>query len=314
MGRCILALINEGARILEEGIAAAPRDIDVIWCNGYGFPRHRGGPMFYADTLGLANVVESIRELAGMHGKRYWTPAPLLVTLADEARRSRPGKPRAAAPGPNETGECDAAAELRGRRVAERRRPREPASRCQHRRGRRRVRDRGPRFCGGARPRARRRRAGASRADLSRARRDAARARQASADSSRSSTSSRTARARRRATPGSTSTAASARCSSSRARVARTAEQPRLPRRRARGALEGRTFVGQHICVPLEGAAVHINAFNFPVWGMLEKLAPALLAGVPAIVKPATATSYLTELVVRAHRRDRTCCRPERCS
>ncbi|MFO1467482.1 MAG: phenylacetic acid degradation bifunctional protein PaaZ [Steroidobacteraceae bacterium] len=59
------------------------------------------------------------------------------------------------------------------------------------------------------------------------------------------------------------------------------------------------TFTGQHICVPLEGAAVHINAFNFPVWGMLEKLAPALLAGVPAIVKPATSTSYLTHLVVR---------------
>lgn len=59
------------------------------------------------------------------------------------------------------------------------------------------------------------------------------------------------------------------------------------------------TFVAQHICVPLEGAAVHINAFNFPVWGMLEKLAPAFLAGVPAIVKPATVTAYLTELVVR---------------
>ncbi len=58
-------------------------------------------------------------------------------------------------------------------------------------------------------------------------------------------------------------------------------------------------FVGQHICVPLTGAAIHINAFNFPVWGMLEKLAPALLAGVPAIVKPATATSYLTERVFR---------------
>ncbi|HEX8757478.1 MAG TPA: phenylacetic acid degradation bifunctional protein PaaZ [Steroidobacteraceae bacterium] len=58
-------------------------------------------------------------------------------------------------------------------------------------------------------------------------------------------------------------------------------------------------FLGQHICAPLEGAAVHINAFNFPVWGMLEKLAPALLAGVPAIVKPATATSYLTELAFR---------------
>ena len=69
------------------------------------------------------------------------------------------------------------------------------------------------------------------------------------------------------------------------------------------GAVEGLskagTFVGQHICVPREGAAVHINAFNFPVWGMLEKLAPTLLAGVPAIVKPATSTAYLTELVVR---------------
>src|SRR5471030_2793061 len=59
-------------------------------------------------------------------------------------------------------------------------------------------------------------------------------------------------------------------------------------------------FLGQHICVPLTGAAVHINAFNFPVWGMLEKLAPTFLAGVPAIVKPATLTSYLTETVFTA--------------
>ncbi len=58
-------------------------------------------------------------------------------------------------------------------------------------------------------------------------------------------------------------------------------------------------FLGQHICTPLQGVAVHINAFNFPVWGMLEKLAPALLAGMPAIVKPATATCYVTELAVR---------------
>ncbi|MBT53730.1 MAG: phenylacetic acid degradation bifunctional protein PaaZ [Mameliella sp.] len=58
-------------------------------------------------------------------------------------------------------------------------------------------------------------------------------------------------------------------------------------------------FVGHHICTPLQGIAVHINAFNFPVWGMLEKLAPTLLAGVPAIVKPATATCYVTELAVR---------------
>ena len=63
---------------------------------------------------------------------------------------------------------------------------------------------------------------------------------------------------------------------------------------------KGGTFVGRHICVPLEGVAVHINAFNFPVWGMLEKLAPTLLAGVPAIVKPATITSYLAESVFRA--------------
>jgi 3-hydroxyacyl-CoA dehydrogenase len=81
--RCILALVNEGARILEEGIAESPADIDVVWCNGYGFPRHRGGPMFYADTLGIGAVVESIRGLASAHGTRYWTPAPLLVRLAE---------------------------------------------------------------------------------------------------------------------------------------------------------------------------------------------------------------------------------------
>src|ERR1700723_474412 len=69
------------------------------------------------------------------------------------------------------------------------------------------------------------------------------------------------------------------------------------------GAVEGLSksgsFVGQHVFVSREGAAVHINAFNFPVGGMLEKLAPTLLAGMPAIVNPATATAYLTELVVR---------------
>ncbi|MDB4908312.1 MAG: phenylacetic acid degradation protein paaN [Gemmatimonadetes bacterium] len=60
------------------------------------------------------------------------------------------------------------------------------------------------------------------------------------------------------------------------------------------------TFVGRHICVPIEGVAIHINAFNFPVWGMMEKLAVSLLAGVPAIVKPATVTSFLTESVFKA--------------
>lgn len=62
---------------------------------------------------------------------------------------------------------------------------------------------------------------------------------------------------------------------------------------------KGGTFVGRHICVPLEGVAIHINAFNFPVWGMMEKLAPAILAGVPCIVKPATLTSFLTEAAFR---------------
>lgn len=67
----------------------------------------------------------------------------------------------------------------------------------------------------------------------------------------------------------------------------------------AEGLSRGGTFIGQHIAVPLQGVAVHINAFNFPVWGMLEKLAPTLLAGMPAIVKPATQTCYLTEACFR---------------
>lgn len=66
------------------------------------------------------------------------------------------------------------------------------------------------------------------------------------------------------------------------------------------GLSKGGTFVGRHICVPMEGVAVQINAFNFPVWGMLEKFATSFLAGVPSIVKPATVTSYLTECVARA--------------
>ena len=59
------------------------------------------------------------------------------------------------------------------------------------------------------------------------------------------------------------------------------------------------TFIGQHVLTPLQGAAVHINAFNFPVWGMLEKLAPTLLAGMPAIVKPASASAWLAEAAFR---------------
>lgn len=77
--RCIYALINEGARILGERIAASAADIDVIWCNGYGFPRHRGGPMFHATTLGLDRVLETLRSYEKSMGSEYWAPAPLLV-------------------------------------------------------------------------------------------------------------------------------------------------------------------------------------------------------------------------------------------
>ena len=72
VSRCILALINEGARVLGEGIAESASDIDVIWCNGYGFPRNRGGPMFYADTLGLAEVVGSKPIPRTEVTKRLW--------------------------------------------------------------------------------------------------------------------------------------------------------------------------------------------------------------------------------------------------
>jgi 3-hydroxyacyl-CoA dehydrogenase len=80
--RCVYALINEGAAILTDGIAYSPLDIDVIWCNGYGFPRARGGPMAYADAIGLGTVYEGIRRLAVEHGARYWSAAPLIAELA----------------------------------------------------------------------------------------------------------------------------------------------------------------------------------------------------------------------------------------
>jgi len=80
--RCLFALINEGALILEHRFAASPRDIDVIWCNGYGFPRYRGGPMFYADTLGVSVVLEGVRRFERTLGPHNWTPAPLLSELA----------------------------------------------------------------------------------------------------------------------------------------------------------------------------------------------------------------------------------------
>ena len=79
--RCIYALINEGAAILSDGIAASPQDIDLIWCNGYGFPRARGGPMAYADAVGLAAVYDGIGRLAVEQGALYWTAAALIAEL-----------------------------------------------------------------------------------------------------------------------------------------------------------------------------------------------------------------------------------------
>ncbi|MDQ2710958.1 MAG: 3-hydroxyacyl-CoA dehydrogenase NAD-binding domain-containing protein [Acidobacteriota bacterium] len=80
--RCIYALVNEGARILEEGIALRSADIDITYLYGYGFPAWRGGPMFYADTVGLPNVLKRIEEFESQHGSDLWSPAPLLKQLA----------------------------------------------------------------------------------------------------------------------------------------------------------------------------------------------------------------------------------------
>ncbi len=79
--RCIYALVNEGARILEEGMASRAVDIDIIYVNGYGFPAHHGGPMWYADTVGLKKVYERILDFHRQYGE-LWEPAPALIYLA----------------------------------------------------------------------------------------------------------------------------------------------------------------------------------------------------------------------------------------
>ena len=81
--RCVLALVNEGAQLLGEGIALRAADIDIVYLNGYGFPAWRGGPMFYADTVGLKAVLARIEEFRRRHGDDLWPPAPLLVRLAE---------------------------------------------------------------------------------------------------------------------------------------------------------------------------------------------------------------------------------------
>ncbi len=87
--RCLYAMINEGARILELGVAARPVDIDVVWLNGYGFPAERGGPMYYADHVGLQKIVDRILQFRDRFGEAFWEPAPLLVRLAAEAKTFR---------------------------------------------------------------------------------------------------------------------------------------------------------------------------------------------------------------------------------
>jgi 3-hydroxyacyl-CoA dehydrogenase len=84
--RCIYALVNEGARVLEDGIAIRAVDIDIAYLYGYGFPAWRGGPMFYADTAGLTMVLQRIEEFEREHGSDLWSPAPLLKRLASEGQ------------------------------------------------------------------------------------------------------------------------------------------------------------------------------------------------------------------------------------
>jgi len=84
--RCLYPLLNEGLRILEEGVALRAGDIDVVWTSGYGFPRYRGGPMFYADTIGLKALHEGMLKYRQQLGPLHWEPAPLLAQLVGEGR------------------------------------------------------------------------------------------------------------------------------------------------------------------------------------------------------------------------------------
>ena len=84
--RCLFAMVNEAARILDEGAAARPGDIDVIWTNGFGFPTYLGGPMFYADQVGLPKVKAALDKYAGLVGDQYFKPAALIERLVAEGR------------------------------------------------------------------------------------------------------------------------------------------------------------------------------------------------------------------------------------
>ncbi|HEU4986369.1 MAG TPA: 3-hydroxyacyl-CoA dehydrogenase family protein, partial [Rhizobiaceae bacterium] len=95
--RTLYPLVNEGARILEEGIAARASDIDIVWVNGYGFPVGRGGPMFWADLEGLPKIVERLEYWHGKTGKDVFKPAPLLKRLAENNGSFSSGAKKAAA-------------------------------------------------------------------------------------------------------------------------------------------------------------------------------------------------------------------------
>jgi 3-hydroxyacyl-CoA dehydrogenase len=82
--RCLYPLLNEGFRVLEEGVAVRASDIDVVWTSGYGFPRYRGGPMFYAQTIGLKTLLAGMEKYRKRLGPMHWEPAPLLVKLVKE--------------------------------------------------------------------------------------------------------------------------------------------------------------------------------------------------------------------------------------
>ncbi|MBC9890124.1 MAG: 3-hydroxyacyl-CoA dehydrogenase [Opitutae bacterium] len=84
--RCIYPMINEGAKILEEGISQRPSDIDVVWVNGYAWPVYRGGPMFYADTVGLDKVLAKLKAFQEQDNDDFWQPAPLIEKLVAEGK------------------------------------------------------------------------------------------------------------------------------------------------------------------------------------------------------------------------------------
>jgi len=84
--RCMFALANEGAKILEEGIALRASDVDIVYLTGYGFPLYRGGPMFYADTVGLKSVVAAMGRYAQGRYPQYWKPAALLAKLTADGK------------------------------------------------------------------------------------------------------------------------------------------------------------------------------------------------------------------------------------